>query len=468
MLPRPEAGKVRPAHICELGTEDAPTDGARAPAGVRGRLHCAGSLRPRTVAAAVLVHQLLAAGVGLPRARAQERPPEGFAVGPWVFAPAVAVGLVRDSNVFYREEESGRIADSVVRTQARLDANLLFRNSHLKLAYEAGLHRYAKVRLPGRNWSQSFSSELSLLFGTRDRLTLGASRDLGLAETQTFDPGGEAVFQGTPYTLNGYFLDLRRDVSGRRGYTLSIARQDLDFPASTVLNFFEYRGYSGRVEYLEPLSPRLSVLSAVEARRFDHFTSAAGTAATPPFRREESALGLAGLRGRLGPTARWSVLAGRAVSQFRSEGRLSEYRGPAWEAMADLSPGPSSSLAFSATRRVLPSFFLFGDDLSANDYYVHDEIGARFERRLVSATRTGVRMSFSQSRYSRPVAQLQEPSTKVIRRDRTVYVEGFGDLSMGNRVFVRLSLIHHRRTSSFDSAGFRKTIALAGIGFGWF
>lgn len=388
-------------------------------------------------------------------------------MGPWVLAPAVSVGLVRDSNVFYRTERSEELADSVVRTQARLDATLLFRNSHLKLGYDAALHRYATVRLPGRNWSQAFRSELSLLFGSRDRLTFEASRTLGLAETQTFDPGGEAVFQGTPYTLDGLSVEVRRDVHGARGYAVSVARQDLDFPATTSLNFFEYRGYSGRAEYMEPISPRLWVVSAVEARRFDHFTSVAGTAAASPFRREESALGLTGLRGRLGSQARWSLLVGRAVSQFRGERRRSEFRGPAWEAGAELPLGPSSGVAVSATRRLLPSFFLFGDDRSANDYYVHDELGVRFERRLMSATRAGVRASLARSRYSNPVPQLQDPSARVLRRDRTLYVESFGDLALGNRVFVRLSLIHHRRTSSFDSAGFRKTVALAGIGFGW-
>lgn len=445
MAPRGE--KDRPARV---GSRRAPGLG--------------GTPRVWIIVGALLVHAW--GGPWLPRACAQEGAPEGLRVGPWILAPGVTVGWARDSNVFYRTEGSSELADSLVRTQARLDATLLFLNSHLKLGYDAAVHRYATVRLPGRNWSQAFRGELSLLFGSRDRLTFEASRILGLAETQTFDPGGEALFQGTPYTLDGLSFEARREVYGARSYAVSVARQDLDFPASTTLNFFEYRGYSGRAEYLEPVSPRLWVLSVVEARRFDHFTSAAGAAAVP-FRREESALGLAGLRGRLGPEARWSLLVGRAVSLFQGEHRRSEFRGPAWEAGAELALGPSSTVALSSTRRPLPSFFLFGDDRSANDYYVLDEFGIRFERRLVSATRAGVRASVSRSKYSNPVPQLQDPSTRVLRRDRTVYVEGFGDLAVGTRLFVRLSLIHHRRTSSFDGTGFRKTVALAGIGFGW-
>lgn len=386
-------------------------------------------------------------------------PPDGLPVGPLFVAPFLAAGTFYDTNPFYRAAKSlaagEGTTDIVTRASPGVTLALPFRQSLFKVEYDATFRHYARSTTQS-NSSQHALADLSLRFGSLDRLTFSAERTRGAADTIRFD-GGEAVYDGTPYDFGQYAMELTRDEPGHIGYDVRLGWNALGFDRTTV-RFFEYSGFEGSVDYRQPISPHSWLLAGAGLRRYDHHL-----ATDPPgtiYRRERTNTLRFGAEGVGHALQSW-----RAVLEYNAStypgGAGSDFRGLGGELYLYFALGPSATVVPYATRRTWSSFYV------DSNYYVATDFGIHLEKRWQSENQIGADVGYVNSDY--PDVVFDPVSlTDVKRRDRSVRVEVYGTFGWTSLYRFRISGVHQSRNSNAGDVSYRGDAIGIQFVVGWF
>jgi hypothetical protein len=358
--------------------------------------------------------------------------------------------MFADSNPFFRSTYSiapgEQVGDVVARLNPAVLVTLPFRNSWFRFAYDGVFRDYRNAATASNN-AQDVAAELSLLFATFDRWTLRSNRSWGAADVIRFD-GGEAVYDGTPYTYVTYESAIERDVPGHRGYAANLRWSQLTFD-STSYAFFEYDGFDGSVELREAVNPRMWFIAGAGFRRFDHQLANDPTHAV--YRQERTDALLAGVQGVSPHGQTWRAVLSYDRARYPGADSGSDYAGLGGEANVVFTPGPSSSVSLYASRRSWSSFYLI------NNYYVANVVGCRAERHWRSTTSVGVNASTSWTSYPE-VALDPVTNTWLARHDRLVWGELYANLALGAFYAFRLSYVHQSRSSNAGGVAYSANV----------
>jgi hypothetical protein len=402
------------------------------------------STRTRALAGCLaLLASSLATGV-----RADEAVlPIGFQVGKLFVAPSLAAGMFVDSNPFFRSTGSTlpgeKVGDIYLRLNPAVVATLPFRNSWFRVAYD-GVFRDYKDATTKSNNAQDVAAELSLLFSTYDRWSLRTDRSWGAADVIRFD-GGEAVYDGTPYTFVTYETAIERNVAGKRGYAANIRYSDLAFD-STTYQFFDYDGFDGAFELREALNPTMWFIVGGAYRRYDHRLANDPTHAI--YRQEVTDAILGGVQGISPHGQLWRVVLRYDRSRYPLGSTGSNYAGLGGEALVSFAPGPSSTVSLYATRRSWSSFY------QDNNYYVANVLGCRAEKRWSALTSIGFDAYLSSMSY--PEVDLDPvTNTWLARQDRLIWGELYANLAVGSIYAFRFTFVHQSRNSNAGGVDYR-------------
>jgi len=395
----------------------------------------------------------LALGLAVLAPAALGQVPPGLEVGPWILAPVLRGSWSYDSNVFRQVDQSSE-HDSVVQAEAGLSATLPFRASALRLDYRGNRLEYGKSNFD-RDMTHNAGVELSLAFKTGDRLTLRDvyRRDILRIDLSEDVEGNEQVFQGEPFSLNRWELELDRSATDRQGYLIRVRRQDYTLDDDVATGVYEYRGFDNVFEYRQPLTTYRSWTLRYGMRRFSHFDPA-DSVPGQPFRREESDSLLYGLRGRVGAGQTYHVQLG--YGQFRlRQSAPEEFSGLVAAVNWGLALGGRTALAVDVVRRPLPSSF--------DTYYINNALRVDLSRRwLRFRSRATGRATVND--YAEATAGCGGRS----REDVTLGVEARQGLIVHERMEIGVGAFYERRSSNCDVSDFTANGVDVGVTVGWF
>lgn len=383
--------------------------------------------------------------------------PPGYQWGPIFVAPSLAAGLFVTDNPFFRSTDSiapgEDIGDIIAVANPAVVATIPFRNSWFRIGYDGVFRNYGNATTASNN-AQDIGAELSLFFATFDRLGVRADWFRGAADTIRFD-GGEAVYDGTPYTFNTYEVDLERQVPGRLGYAGNLRYSILRFD-STDYSFFDYDGYEGAFEIRGAVSPSKWILGGGMFRRYDHRLANDPTHSV--YRREITDALLIGAQGIGAHAQSWRVVLRFDRADYPG-GTGSNFRGLGGEANLILAPGPTSSVNLYASRRNWSSFY------ETNNFYLASLIGVRFEKRW-SMTSVGLDLNGAVSDY--PDAVIDPANGALIkRRDFGSRGELYANFLFRSAYSLRVSYVHQGRHSNAGGVDYRANSLGVQFVLGW-
>jgi hypothetical protein len=378
-------------------------------------------------------------------ARAQEIP-EGIPVGPWVLAPSFRTAYEIDSNVFFQNESRSE-SDRVARYQGAIRAALPFRNSLVELDYAASKEVLDVNDVP-RDLVQILEARVELQFRSGDQLVLRDLYRRDFARSEQVDAGGEQVFDGEPYNVNRWEVELSRDDPGRQGYEVRIRRQDFVYEGEENIQFFDYRGFHNSFEYRQPVPGDRSWVVRYSTRRFNHYLPrGAGGAVGVPFREETTDSFEFGLRGSLGEGQPYRIRLGYGRFRYDEREVRSEFDGLVGSAAWSLQLGGRTQLNLEAVRRTLPSNF--------ESYYINNAIAAELEREWLRSE-GGTELELRRNDYADT------------RRDDSFRVDVYWRWRVHERLRFEISTFHARRSSNEDFADYEATGLETAVALGWF
>jgi len=374
---------------------------------------------------------------------------DGIPVGPVYFQPFVGLGVSRETNPFFQTSAQ---ADTVARAHPGLGILFPFLKSYLRASYEATFRHYQETQVTNSD-SDYLSAELSLLFGTLDRLVVLANRSSGASELLAFD-GGETVYNGTPFRYGVYTMGAERTVAGHLGYQAVATWSRLSFD-ETEVNFFEYHGWDVTGDAYVPLSPHLWLVAGAKGRRYDHFRTDDPTDTV--FRKEESETLRGGVRGILAGNRAYHAVLGYDWARYPG-GTGSDFTGLVGDAAIELPVGPSTGLTVSVERRRWSSFY--GD----NNYYLANTARLDLLKRFTNGSELGVGLLGGVSAYPDPESlALGSPR----RRDDLGGFEIFGTLALPHRCGIRLGYEAEFRHSNVPGVDYDAQTASVEFLYGW-
>jgi hypothetical protein len=377
--------------------------------------------------------------------------PDGIVLGPWIVAPSFSTSYEAEDNVFL-EKDDNAVDDQVTTYTGDIRAWLPFSNSRLELGYRASKEDYAESVFP-RDTTQFTHVGLELNFKTGDTLSFSDDYRRDFARSDEVDAGEEAAFNGEPYSLNRWQLELSRTDPGRQGYVVRVRRQDFIYEGEEDIGFFEYRGFHNVFEYRQPLPNARSWIMRYESRRFNHYDPEGVVG--EPFRKEVTDAVQFGLRGFLGRRQPFRVHLG--YGRFRYDGAdESRFDGIVGTAAWRLRLGGRTKLDLEAIRRPLPSNF--------ETHYINNAIRADLEREWLRFE-VGTELEFVKNDYADVIAGLQCSGR---RKDDTYEVDVHWGWRVHERFKFRVSSFHAKRSSTCDSADYSATGIQTGFSIGWF
>lgn len=420
----------------------------------------------------------LAPCLAAPVSAGSGEPPEGLPLGNWILAPYFQVDYQDDDNIFRRNDENTPVGDRVTSFTGGLLANLPVRNSLIQLGYEATQLNYADNEF-SRDFDQEVWTEIGLNFSSRDQLFIRERYNRGVTDLQTVDQGGELVFQGEPFNLNRWEVELVRSIPLRQGYAVRVTRTDLNFqgepadvedcPAEdlTCFPFFDYRGFDMAAEYRQPLGPNNWFLARHGSKRFNHYGANRPDLVGIPFRREEQDSYGIGLRGTLGGLHPYFFYLGHGRLRFRQVrkgGAPADFDGISGAGSWVFNVAGNGRLSLAVDRRPLPSNF--------NTYYLVNQLRLGYERQWLRRARYGVNLLLGYNRYGGLLTDDRgEPLADCgleIRKDRLQRLEGRLEWFAHPRVGFQVRAGYDRRGSNCDAADFDATVVSTGVRIGWF
>jgi hypothetical protein len=395
--------------------------------------------------------------VGL-AARAQstgEEKPVGFPAGPFVIGPSFTAGYSYDSNVFLLSDSASPppSADQVLTLEPALQLTLPFSNSMFKLGDTLKYVDYQHTAQTAGKTSNDAAADLVLNFGSLDTIELSAHHIAGVADTLAFDPGGEVKFQGNAFRFHTEGVSVSRAIVGVRGYRFSVQRNVLRFDPSTNVQFFDYSGFDGEGAYLQPLSSNTRLAFGYLGARYDHFDASPSSDPSAVFRTERGDAVYAEIEGQLGPKQPYSVRVGWEELDFTGNS-AKDFSGLIGQVKLSAIVGGGTTITFSTERRPYRSFF------QENNYYVFEQVGGSVLRSFPRGSNVGGDVSFSRNTYN-------EPAAGILRRDQTVFLEAYANLTIRDHVVFRLSATKNRKYSNYPGADFNATVVFGGFVLGW-
>lgn len=425
-------------------------------------------------------HRLLWPGLGaalilvsLPAASQSEEPPEGIAVGKWVLAPYVRTLYEYNDNIFFRSDDGFPESDRVTTVSGGVVATMPFRNSELQLGWEGDYIDYAD-NVFTRDVAHELNAGFTLRFGSGDQVIVTDQFLRGITDVQSLDQGGELTFAGEPYSFNRLDVEVTRAVPKRQGYSIRVARVDLNFDDEPAVQFFDYRGFETSFEYRQPLPSRKWVTAAYDSRRFNNYKRCPvrdpmdPTCEMPqadvgePYRREEADSLLVGVRGLLGRNQPFFFRGGYGRLRYVGQPSAKEFAGVVAQARWRLGLGSRSDLDLLFTRRPLPSNF--------DSYYIINELQARFRRSWLPESRYGANLIYSRNRYGN-VITVNDGAFDCggeIRRDQYFQAGAYVEWAPHELVGLRLEGRHLARSSNCDGSSYDANEIFTGLSFGWF
>ena len=405
-------------------------------------------------------------------------PPEGLRVGRWILAPYLSTDYEADDNIFRRADSESPESDRISTLTAGLSASMPFKMSMLKLDYEGSDLNYSD-HVFSRSVSHEASAELDLKFGSHDRLVLRDRLVRSFADVTNIDEGAELVFDGQPYDLNRWEVELSRNVPRRQGYQLRISRSDLIFDPDTgeAVPFFDYRGFDSFFEYRRPFSRQAWMTGSYHRRRFDHYApqgsstqlSDCATGVGVVCRREITDAIEIGLRGRLAKGQPYFVRLGYGELGYefpngpRPE-NASDFNGVVGIANWRFMLAKRTHLDISAQRRPLPSGF--------DTFYINNALRTTWSRSWLSAYRVDVNLAVAVNEYGDPIqlsgCDIASRGEDFRRRDRRGEIGGAVRWTPHPRLGLKLNVRHERRRSNCDTTEFDATAVTMGVTLGWF
>lgn len=397
---------------------------------------------------------VLVAGIALAGAATAARAdsmPDGIIVGPWIIAPSLTTSYEAEDNVFL-EKDNDAVDDRVTTFAGDIRAWLPFSNSRLELGYRASKEDYAESVFP-RDTTEQAHVRLELNFKTGDTLSFSDDYRRDFARSEEVDVGGELTFNGEPYNLNRWQVELSRTDPGRQGYVIRVRRQDFIYEGEQDIGFFEYRGFHNVFEYRQPLPEGRNWVMRYESKRFNHYDPEGAVGV--PFRQEVTDAVQFGLRGFLGPQQPFRVHLG--YGRFRYDGQKeSKFEGIVGTASWRLRLGGRTKLDLEAIRRPLPSNF--------ETHYINNAVRAELAREWLRFE-AGTELELVKNDYADDVVDLDCSGR---RKDDTYEVDVHWGWRVHERLKFRISSFHAKRSSTCDSADYSATGFQTGFSVGWF
>ena len=389
-------------------------------------------------------------------------PPPGIPAGPFVIAPSLLAGYAYDSNIFFRSDDVGLdpVPDQVATAVPALAIMLPFGHSQFLFKDTLTWFDYKETPQTSGKTSNDAYAELDLVFRTFDTLRLTAQHIAGVAETIAFDPGGEATFEGNAYRLHAESMSLAREIDGRRGYRLRLARNVVAFDPSENANFFDYSGFDGEAAFLQPLSSNTRISFGYVGTRYDHFNVNVNPYIVARTEAGDTVFGT--IEGRLGPRQPYQVRLGWERLAFAGpEAEGGNYSGLILQAGASFILGGGTVLSVSAQRQPFRSFFI------GNNYYVFNAVSVSGTRTFPRGSTFGAILSLVRSAYAAPVPPgfLAEGTMRV---DKAIVAEGYANLAIRERVAFRISIRKNVKASTYPGAEYDNLNVFGGFVLGWF
>jgi len=393
-----------------------------------------------------------------PAARAQELS-DSIEIGPWLLAPSFSTGYESDSNIFLKDEKS-ETSDRVTSYSGELTAILPFRNSSLELEYSANKDRFSENEFP-RDTTDVMGFDLELNLKSGDRLSFRDVYRRDFARSEEIDTGGELTFNGEPYNLNRWEVELARTDPQRQGYVIRVRRQDFIYEGEQDVGFFEYHGFDNSFEYRQPIPNRRSWVVRYDTRRFNHYEPQPAGELGVPYRKEKTDAVSFGLRGVLrGRDQPYRIHLG--FGRFRYDSvEESEFEGIVGSAAMRLRFGGATSLNLEVVRRPLPSNFV--------TYYINNGIRADLEREWVRFE-AGTEFEFTKNNYADDLSNLGNVASDCDgrRKDETYQAEVYVGWKAHERLRFEMSSFYKTRSSTCDASAYDSAGFETGLTIGWF
>jgi hypothetical protein len=401
-------------------------------------------------------------GLGARAQSAGEVPkPVGFPAGPFVIGPSLTTGYSYDSNVYLQPEELNPPPDQVLTVEPALQLTIPFSNSTFRLGDTLRYLDYKRTPQTSGKTSNDAFADLTLNFASRDMLDLSAHHVAGVAETLAFDPGGEATFRGNSFRFHTEGVSMSRELPGTRGYRVAVDHNALSFDRSVdTVSFVDYRGFDGECAYLQPLSSNTRIAFGYLATRYDQFNLGTICGPNEVCRTENGNSVYAQIEGRLGPKQPYSVRLGWERLDFGLNAAPKDFSGLIGQVNVSAIVGGGTTLTFVANRQPYRS------SVPGNNFYLNGQIGGRVERPFPQGSVVGGELNFSQNAYDQPATADPEAST-ALRRDRTIRLEVYANLTVADHTVFRVSFLKNRRYSNFPGADYNDTVVFGGFVLGW-
>ena len=399
--------------------------------------------------------------------------PDGMAARNWILSPYFRSDYRYNNNIFYRSNAGDPESDRVATLTAGLVATMPFRNSGLSLSWESAYRDYGD-NVFERNIDHRLDANFTLNFSSGDTLTVSDRFILGITDVQDLDIGGELTFAGEGYRDNRATVELSRTQPNRQGYSIRVARIDLNFDDEPAVQFFDFRGFESAFEYRSPLPAQKWLTASYELRRFDNFKRcpvqdpADPTCETPqleigvPYRQEVADSLLVGMRGRLGRDQPFFLKVGWGRFRYEDQPTAKEYDGPVLQGRWRLGLGSESSLDVLLLRRALPSNF--------DSYYIINELQTRFRRQWLGQSSYGSAVTYSRNRYGNVLTVTDGTFDCGGQLRRDVFFQGAAYVEWApiDRMSIRMEGRHLSRSSSCAGSSYDSNEISTAISLGWF
>ncbi len=395
---------------------------------------------------------------------------EGLRVGRWTLAPGVELSFERDSNLFRRSELGGLplVSDDAAQWQVGLGAQGALSWGRVEFGVQSSWTDYRTTFAEVLNVKRA-AFAIDAPSGAFYRTKVGASLIEGVAETQEFDAGGEAIFRGAAYTLAHLEAEISKQWEGWRAFWSRLQHTRFRFESDVAAGFFDYeqRGLELGAGLGQGALGSLALVAA--AARADHFC--------PSGQADDDRCPQPGAAFRDEERARIGVVFERRVGRRRYE------IAPAWEtvrfsgtgdvggdfgglvgtlAYADDAGGPISG-SVRVSRQVFPSFFL------GNNFFVSNQLGLLLEYELQGPLSLELEGKLYRNHYGDVVRAPLNPLLDGLRRkDRLAIGRATVIVSLRKRLQVRLWVSREERESKrFPVADYGATIAGTAVSWGW-
>jgi hypothetical protein len=414
--------------------------------------------RPQQRRAAVWIVALAVGGVASAQSASEPSEYVGFQAGGAVIAPSLTAGYTYNTNINQRPAGQDPQPDGMLTLQPALLLTVPFSNSSFQFGDVLTYFDYSEAIQTEGKTANDAVAELNLNFGSRDSLEISAHNVAGVAQT-LFDPGNQVTFQGNSYNLHTEAISFLRVVSGARGYRFALSRTAVRFEPSTTVQFYNFRGFDGGAEYLEPLSPNTRLSFGYLGSRYDHFDA---DDPTTLLRSEAGDTIFGQVEGQLGPRQPYLVRLGwqRLMFTGPDAAAADDFSGIVGQARLSAIVGGGTMITFQIQRQPYRSF------VQPNNYYLYDAISGWVERVFPQGSSVGGLVGFSMNSYNQPTSDPNSSST-YYRQDRRVQLEAYANLALAKHVLFRVTLARNRRSSNAPDAGYIEKILFGGFVFGW-